>query len=530
MKRFLTGCLALVMLLAFALPVLAEGEKLESNANVYATGMPIVEEPITVTVLGRKHPIHGDWDKLEFFKIMEEKTNIHFEFETPAWEMFDEKKNVMFATDSYPEFIFGGTLTAKEEVTYGSDGILLPLNDLIEQYAPNLTATFEANAGLKASVTTPDGNIYSFPNYTTAPLAMAVSPMWVNYEWMNALGITEADLPENLDDLYNLFVRMRDEDPNGNGEADEIPFIFADKLGEGLYNAFLPSFGVNSRRAYVVDGVVKYGYLEENIIHFFEYANKLWSEKLIDQDGFAQDWAAKTAKSQSGIVGVTIEAVPDTAYGVPDPAEAAKYPMLRAFSSEYSEAATLRSTGLTTGTAAITNKAQNVEAIVRWIDYLYSEEGSMLIHYGPVDNLYKVLDNGLYEYIIPEDGRGTEEKRGGELTPDCGLALPKWVRPDTETNWNSPLQQQRAAQVDAKLWPYAVLPLPNLYYTLEEQQELDIIETDLKKYEDENAAKFITGDASLEDYQGFKDQLVKMGAERVLEITQAAYDRWSATQ
>ncbi|HHY82921.1 MAG TPA: extracellular solute-binding protein [Clostridiales bacterium] len=506
-------------------------EMLEADPNVYATGMPIVKDKITVSIMGAKHPIHGEWSNMVFFKIMEEKTNIAFTYNTPAWELFTEQKNLAFTTGSYPEVFFGAMLTPKEEVTYGSQGILLPLEEYIDKYCPNIVAMFEQNPGLRASITAPDGHIYSLPNYTTAPLAMAAQPNWVNYEWMKALGIEESDLPTTLDGLYELLVRFKTEDPNGNGQADEIPYTFSDKVGDGLFNNFLPPFGIPSKRAFVTsDGVVKYGFLEPNFIHFLEFVNRLWEEKLIDQDSFAQDWSAKTGKSQSNLVGMTVEAVPDTAFGIPEPEEAVKYPMMPAWGTQYSPQATLRTTGLATGTFAITDKCKNVEAMMRWVDYLYSEEGSLLIHYGPEGNLYRVLPDGMFEYIIPTDGRGVEEKRGGEITPDCGLPLPKWVRPQTETNWNSVLQQQRAAQVDKKLWPYAVLPMPNLFFTLEEQEQLDIITIDLYKYEDENAVKFITGELPLSEWSKFTDQLKKMGVEELIRITQAAYDRWKAAQ
>ena len=44
--------------------------------------------------------------------------------------------------------------------TYGSQGALLPLEDLIEKYAPDIKEQFEQYPDLKKSVTAPDGHIY----------------------------------------------------------------------------------------------------------------------------------------------------------------------------------------------------------------------------------------------------------------------------------------------------------------------------------------------------------------------------------
>ena len=72
------------------------------------------------------------------------------------------------------------------------------------------------------------------------------------------------------------------------------------------------------------------------------------------------------------------------------------------------------------------------------------------------------------------------------------------------------------------------MTLPDMFFTTEEQAELDVLSTDLSKYMTENNAKFITGDQSFDEWdayvQGYKD----MGIDRMIEIYQTAYDRWAA--
>lgn len=496
----------------------------ETIENFNMEGYPIVNDKITVKIMGAKAGIHGPWDQMTFFKLMEEKTNIAFEYDTPAADIFEEKKNLAFTSGDYPEVFYGGNLSAQQEVKYGSQGILIPLEGYIEKYCPNIVKMFEENPEIKKSVTTPDGHIYSLPNFTTAPLAMA-GAMWYNIEWLNTMNVADADLPTTVEGLYDLFVRMKKEDPNGNGKEDEIPFSFADKLGNPMFN-FLPAFGVYAKGIYQENDVVKYGLLEENTKEFFKWANKLWAEGLIDKEAFTQTGNDVTAKGTDNNVGAAFHAIPQLIFGVNDPEQAAKYPASPAWSSDFSDKqATPRGTGLTTGTFAITDKCKNIEAMMRWADYQYTEEGSLLVHYGPENDLWKFSDNGLMEYIIPTD-KSVEERRGGEITPDCGLALPKWVRAETETSWNDAQQQARASQTDEKIWPHAVLPIPSLYFTVEEQNEIDILSTDITKYTDENAAKFITGDKKLDEYDEFVATIKKMKIDRFIEIYQQAYDRW----
>lgn len=95
--------------------------------NVNEEGYPVVKEAITVTMMGQKAGIHGDWDKMEFFEIMRDMTGIDFEFDTPASEVLEEKKNLALNSGNYAEVLFGTNLTRDQQVKYGSQGILLPL-------------------------------------------------------------------------------------------------------------------------------------------------------------------------------------------------------------------------------------------------------------------------------------------------------------------------------------------------------------------------------------------------------------------
>ena len=512
-----------------------DGDAAGTVEGVNLEGYPIVNDPMTVTMMGNKAAIHGEWDTLEFFDIMEEMTNISFEFDTPASEVLEEKKNLALNSGTYAEVMFGTNLSRDQQVKYGSQGILLPLEDLIEEYCPNIMACFEANPGFRESITAPDGHIYAMAQITTAPIALTGS-MWVNKEWMDTLGIADEDLPTTVEGFQELLTRFRDEDPNGNGEQDEVPFVIFDDADKGmsLYNNMLPWFGVLSPSFYVDDdGVIHYGMIEENAKVGMEYIHNLYAEKLIDNDCFVTGAAEAQAKGAEGRVGSGFHALPRFVFGNMTIEKEATYPGIGAFSSEVNpERICTMGTGLSQGTFSLTDKcSEEVQvAMMRWVDYLYSEEGSWLIHYGPEGHIWEPSPNNpdMAVYIQPEDGRNTEEVRGGEITPDCGVACPKWVRSTTEAAWDDVQQQARISWVDQNMWPYAKLVLPDMYFTTEEQAELDVLSTDLKKYMTENNAKFITGDKSFDEWdayvQGYKD----MGIDRMLEIYQASYDRWAS--
>lgn len=100
-------------------------------------GLPVVSEPITLTVMGSKHPIQGEWSEMSLWKWLSEQTNITFEFNTPPADGYGEKKNLALASDDLPDLFFGGGLSTSDEMRYGMDqGLLVALDTLLE-YAPN---------------------------------------------------------------------------------------------------------------------------------------------------------------------------------------------------------------------------------------------------------------------------------------------------------------------------------------------------------------------------------------------------------
>ncbi len=64
----------------------------KTPSNFNASGYPIVQQKVTLKMMGLKGPIQGPWDQMFFFKEMEDKTNIHFEFDTPPSDSYTEKK------------------------------------------------------------------------------------------------------------------------------------------------------------------------------------------------------------------------------------------------------------------------------------------------------------------------------------------------------------------------------------------------------------------------------------------------------
>ena len=70
------------------------------------------------------------------------------------------------------------------------------------------------------------------------------------------------------------------------------------------------------------------------------------------------------------------------------------------------------------------------------------------------------------------------------------------------------------------------MPNSGLNLTQAESDESNSISSDIETYTQENIAKFITGGKSLDEFDDFVATLKDLNIDRLIEIEQAAYDRY----
>ncbi len=288
MKKHLFSVISSAAAVSLLAACSGSDDKASSTAEVEVNkeGFPIVDEKITMSMFGPSTGLQ-EWKNMSFFQEMEELTNISFDFRTPNLDSAPTQKNLMFASEDYTDIIFGGGLTREEQVQYGGQGVLIPLEDLIAEYAPNIQQMFEEYPEVLKSVTATDGHIYALPTVSIGENWYR-GPLWYNGAFLEALDISEDELPTTTDELYDLLVRFKEEDPNGNGEADEIPLT--GHTMDDLRQFFLGAFGVleSDEGIYILDDEVYYGPIESGYQAYLEYMHKLYADGLLDPETFSQ--------------------------------------------------------------------------------------------------------------------------------------------------------------------------------------------------------------------------------------------------
>lgn len=95
----------------------------------------IVKEKVTIKMFVPKHSLHSAYGDMRLFREMEEITNIHVDFVEANTESYPELRSGAWDDTSIDAFLFWNTL--EEQTAYASAGLIQPIGDLIDLYAPN---------------------------------------------------------------------------------------------------------------------------------------------------------------------------------------------------------------------------------------------------------------------------------------------------------------------------------------------------------------------------------------------------------
>lgn len=496
-------------------------------ADVNKTGWPIVNEKITVEMMGSRAPNQADWNTLRLWEWYEQKTNMHIKWTTVDHDAREERKPLLFAAGDYPEVFYGMYLSPQDEIRYGSQGILLPLEDLFAEYAPNIWAYLNSDPAIKKTYTAPDGHIYTFPSGTDRTVFLNAYTM-INTHWLDALGLK---MPETIDDFYKVLQAFKTKDPNGNGKADEIPLSL--ELKGSAFWQLLQWFGITSdgkNRVYAEDdGKIIYVPTDARTLEALKWFNKCWNEGLLDQEAFTQTWREIDAKGQSKeaeLLGAFMRSTIAWTVGFD---RFDHYEIMPALTNHLGTKVVTGTNVESKGRFSLTNKVKHPEAIIRWIDYFATVEGSLNIQTGPEGEYWEWVDAAKTKWRrIKKDVQSTAES----VTPKNGTYVPfinfDWIirnraLDEGEIDW----QAKVYAGIDKHLHPYRRVAFPDAYMSVEQVNEVAAIQTDLNAYVDQMIARFIVGDEPLSNWDTYVKTIKRMGVDRLLAVYQDVYDSYN---
>ena len=332
--------------------------------------------------LTNKNIVDGSYAKT----MIEQATNTELEIiQVPTKELAN-KLNILLASGDRPDIIQCETETMESQLL--SAGILLPINEYWDNYPNIKNGRDEATWDLMRYT---DGNIYSIGIKNPNPLSIIA----YRQDWLDKLGL---EVPTTLDEYYKVATAVAKEDPDGNGVDDTFAFGGYQNVDTTWFDHIFGAYGALPNYWMLQDGHLVNGSIQPGMKDALVFLNKMYTDGLIDPEFVTDDPKRWQQKVKSGVFGAGV-----TKIHIFDQNNWSNY--YEPFIQAYPEGKHVYGPVLKGGCenpvgirmasergwlrTFISKDSKNIDACLRLIDYLMSEEGNRFAQYGVEGEHYK---------------------------------------------------------------------------------------------------------------------------------------------
>lgn len=462
---------------------------------------------------------YADYTESPFHTKLAENVGVDIQFEfDPDGTTDDSYYNLLLTRETLPDVILNQFTNAQELL---DDGIIIPLNDYLEEWAPNLYNYLEENPEIRKAISTDDGTIYMFPWLREDTWLCTFRGVAVRQDWLDEQGL---ETPTNLDELNNVAHVFKEE---YGAYFSTVP----DWLYDGGISTAFDTWEEYYRDD---DQVVHFGPAEEGWREYMQFMNSWYEEGILDPDIASVDSTVlqnKVLNDEVGIAYTSGNTVTTWMNSLAEVGSGANWVGVLNPVKETGGITMLSNMDqpVTGRGAAITSSCQDIELAMRVLDYAYSEEGFMYYNYGTEGETYTIEDGvPVFTSLILDDPDGISNA----LDKYTGC---QWGTAGIQAK-NLYIQKNSQLVIDCiDTWTTntttADHKFPNVSPTSEESMTGDAIEASLDSYVDEMFYKFIYGEVDIDDdseWENYLNELESIGLSTMLEIKQAQLDRYNA--
>ena len=515
-----------------ALPADSTAAEPTDPTKIDASGLyPVFDELTTVTAFLNIAPwasayIGPDAEFENAYAILtaEEYTNVHLDVDWSDPDTYNEKLNLLVAANDLPNLTRSlGRLYSTGEDGLIEDGLAVDLYPYFEEYAPNYYGVLEAYPKFKEDTTASSGvttSMYSFteiPLYTRGPI--------VRKDMLDAVG---KEIPTTVAELHDVALALKND--YGVKAAVVSPKMVADAYAGA---DFISSNDV-AMTWWNIDGTVTAAVtLDSN----YEWAKEM--KQWNDEGLFVESWYNPAPFYDFDVLNdqlaiafgpynLTSESY-KAAAASPDICEI--YPMANVVLKEGDTIKTQNNAygGRGDGDWCITTADEDIiPQLVSYINWFFTEEGSMISNFGELDKTYTMDENGNVQFtdLILKDPNGYGSMAVYAIFTNNN-DNPFYFRMErTELTYDNEVE---ATVYDTWLSNMTSEYICTYQMTTEETTRYNALSTDVMTVVQEHMTKFMTGDMELteETWQAFQDKLETLGISEMQEIVQRAYDRSS---
>lgn len=468
-------------------------------------------------------------------KRLEKETGVKIEW-TNYQSDFAEKRNLDISSGDLPDAIHNDGASDVELMSWAKQGVIVPVEDLIKKYMPNLQKVLDEKPEYKSMITAPDGHIYSFPwieelGEGKESIHSVNDMAWINKAWLDKLGLK---MPQTTDELVKVLEAFKTQDPNGNGKADEIPMSFINKPGNEDFKVLLGSFGEGDNDDHLIvsnDNKVDFTADNDSYKEGVAFMRSLQEKGLIDSEAFEQDWNTYIAKGGEDLYGV---------YFTWDKNNISKnksdYEVLPVLAGPNGQKNVTRTNnvGFSRDRMVITSANKNLELTAKWIDQQYAPLQSVQNNWGTYgdkkqQNIFAFDKNQKMLKHLPLEGTApTEIRQKTEVGGPLAILDSYYGKVTTmpgDAKWRLDILKENYVPYMKNESIY-----PKIFMKEKDLDKVAQIEADMNDYIARKRAEWITKGGIDKEWESYKKELERYGLTEWLTIKQKYYDDYVKTK
>lgn len=542
-KRIMTIALAVAMLLtAFGTVSFAEG------ADTELTKLSV----ICRAKFNADNPLDERDKNLVYQKFEQDLADMGIEIE---YELVDDAsiatvvQTRMAAQTDLPDMIADAWIGVSETeiLSWAENGLLVDIKKIVDQYDEDgsIFKFYEDHTpGVLASVTAPDGGIYWFSYLNAATYVEqdgtpqdfqgnSYTPL-IRADWLEKAGI---DYKKKMthDELFDALKAIQDVDANGNNAPDEVIAIGIDAFNNG----FARSFGLSTMILADIDPETGKAYnslYKEEFKDYIAYMQKLYEAGLYDTTALGEGMTTELIADNKASLAYHYASW-DSFESTISATDEAVYAPIMLTKNDGTAYTTVDPLFGTYCHYMVTNACENLEAVVRLFDYIYTDEYALLDKFGLEGVSFEYDENGIPQTLYDPnvhplnwEGNSLFNTVGMIAFPsiNTGYSVFKREVPEDYRKLKSEYANwfQDEGGVEAIKETYGSLSLKLALPTTEEMEKTSEIENVLNTYMKELLTDLILGNRSIDDLPAYIEEMESLGLTDYLDIVQARRDRF----
>lgn len=545
-KRVIAAALSACMVVSLA----GCGNKVEINDGTFRPvdaselEFPLKETTTLTGMISYPANTESDPNKKTIFKRLQEQTNVEIKWTAIQGDQWADKITLnMSDPNKLTDFVFTAGFSDSNLLKYADYGAIIPLEEYIDAYMPNLKSVFDKYPEYRTMCTDVNGHIWSLPwieqlGSEKTAIQTIGNMSFINKKWLDFLNL---EIPETVDEFEQVLIAFRDHASELQEEfgidgsiipmscivnnGDQDPAILINGFGEGYGDA-----DKDRHIAVTDDNKVICSATQEGYKKGIQWLHKLYEQKLIDPEAFTQEWSTYVSKGKSGRYGVCFSW--DVA-NIDNLKDWVPLPVLTADTTNLTPQNSSFTSGFDRGRCVVTSVAENPALVCAWLDQMYDPLQSPQNNWGTYGeddefDIFEMSENEDGEPMLkhaplgdasPVEVREAEavagplaildEYYGKYVTcPDDAQYRLDWIKdyftPDMHTKY----------------------VYPNVFMSREDTETLSNLQADIQKTINAKKSDWIMNGFTDADWDQYLKDLDAYGMEKYLSIFQKYLDAY----